>query len=616
MSDDIISDEEKAALAVGPDDEDQSGEVNDQQQSDDQQAADEEQRARDEKGRFVAKEGEEEVQQEEKPKGDGKVPQGALHAERERRKAAEARAEDDIPLDEAQGMFPDVSSSALDATWAGRIDLKDGGEGNKPDYPEETRSALKDNKPPKSVRVVQIQWWDHDDVFMVAMPGEDQPREIPAEDWAQLQPEAEAQGITAQRVKKRRYYQAFLGKSSILDQAEKPCFSIQAQTGKLDRKRGYHYGWVRAMRDPQRLANKTLSNVNHIMTTNAKGGIMYEEGAFANPRDAEADWSNPSKSIKLKQGGIERIKDRTPPPMPPALVQLWDAAVSSFRDVTGINIEVMGLADREQPASLEYQRRQSAMTILAALFGSKRRYHKMHGETLLETLKLLPPGVLVRVLIDPKVAQAEYAQAMAQWQQAAAMAQQQGQQPPPQPEPPTAEFMKSTYRGEVFDPSAFGLDDDARFDVIVDETPFSPNQKEATWAALAPFMDRLPPAAVKTALKYSPLPETAAVEIGDAIEQGAGGGEIPPELQQAIEAGKEQISKLTEENQQLRQDQENKVAKLSIDKQDADTRRIKAEGDLSLETMQQRIDALHATVDRLLAAHQATKQDEGSADGY
>jgi chromosome segregation ATPase len=118
------------------------------------------------------------------------------------------------------------------------------------------------------------------------------------------------------------------------------------------------------------------------------------------------------------------------------------------------------------------------------------------------------------------------------------------------------------------------------------------------------------------ALKYSPLPETAAVEIGDAIEQGAGGGEIPPELQQAIEAGKEQISKLTEENQQLRQDQENKVAKLSIDKQDADTRRIKAEGDLSLETMQQRIDALHATVDRLLAAHQATKQDEGSADGY
>jgi hypothetical protein len=93
---DIITDEEKAALAVGPDDEIQEDQQADQQQAEDQaeeqRQADE--RARDDKGRFVAKEGEEEVQQEEKPKGDGKVPQGALHAERERRKAAEARAEE------------------------------------------------------------------------------------------------------------------------------------------------------------------------------------------------------------------------------------------------------------------------------------------------------------------------------------------------------------------------------------------------------------------------------------------------------------------------------------------------------------------------------------------
>src|SRR5690349_10430332 len=92
---DILSDEEKAALAVGPDDE-PNPETNDQQQAD--QAAEEqrqaEERARDEKGRFVAKEeGDDQQQVDDKPKGDGKVPQGALHAERERRKAAEQRAE-------------------------------------------------------------------------------------------------------------------------------------------------------------------------------------------------------------------------------------------------------------------------------------------------------------------------------------------------------------------------------------------------------------------------------------------------------------------------------------------------------------------------------------------
>jgi hypothetical protein len=93
---DILSDEERAALAVGPDDE-PNPETNDQQQQTEEQRQAEE-RARDEKGRFVAKEGEEPTkeaeQTDDKPKGDGKVPQGALHAERERRKAAEARAEE------------------------------------------------------------------------------------------------------------------------------------------------------------------------------------------------------------------------------------------------------------------------------------------------------------------------------------------------------------------------------------------------------------------------------------------------------------------------------------------------------------------------------------------
>lgn len=89
---DILSDEERAALAVGPDDEDQSGEVNDQQQETEEQR---EERARDEHGRFVAKEETDDQQEAEpKPKGDGKVPQGALHAERERRKQTEKALEE------------------------------------------------------------------------------------------------------------------------------------------------------------------------------------------------------------------------------------------------------------------------------------------------------------------------------------------------------------------------------------------------------------------------------------------------------------------------------------------------------------------------------------------
>jgi hypothetical protein len=88
--------------------------------------------------------------------------------------------------------------------------------------------------------------------------------------------------------------------------------------------------------------------------------------------------------------------------------------------------------------------------------------------------------------------------------------------------------MSQTKRGEQFDPAKFGLGEDARFDVIVDETPSSPNQKEATWAAIQPFMDKLPPSAIGIALRASPLPENIAEELGTAIADAGKGPESRP----------------------------------------------------------------------------------------
>jgi hypothetical protein len=387
--------------------------------------------------------------------------------------------------------------------------------------------------------------------------------------------------LTAEKTDRRCYYQAFLGRGELLPDADGKTrtkidgFTLNAMTGRLDRNKGYHYGVTRPMRDPQMLANKTLAQVLHILNTNAKGGLIIEKGVFANPRDAEKDWSDPSKTIVVNAGGMEKIQARTAPAMPQALVQLQEFSISSIRDVTGVSVEMLGLADREQAASLEYQRRQSAMTILASLFDSLRRYRKTTGQTMIDQLKKLPPGLLVRVLIDPKQAEAIYQQQMVQWQQMAAQAQAQGQRPPEPPKPVEDQFKDP--RGEVYDPAAFGLSDDARFDVIVDEAPSSPNQKEATWAAIQPFMGKLPPAAVKIALQASPLPESIANALGDAIA-GADGGqqELPPEVMQAIEAGKQQIAQLTKENEQLKADRQVEVGKLTIDKQNADSKRIQA----------------------------------------
>lgn len=490
----------------------------------------------------------------------------------------------DMPLEAAQEMFPGLDRAALNATWANTADTADGGEWNKTDYPDETRPGQGGGAKGSNVRIVQIEWFETENRMMVARPGDEDPSDMAEEAWEAYKPaNPEAVG---QKVKVRKYCKAFLGRASVLEQCNIEAFQINWATGKYDRNQGFHYGLVRPMRDPQMLSNKTLSQVLHILNTNAKGGLIIEAGAFRNARDAAKDWSDPSKTIIVNEGGLGKIKDRTAPAMPQALVQLQEFSLSSIRDVTGVSVEMLGLADRNQPASLEYQRRQSAMTILAGLFSSLRLYRKHQGRTLLSCLKLLPPGVLIRVLIDPAQAMAEFQQAMMQWQQAAMQAQQQGQEPPPQPEPPTEEFMTKTKRGEKFDPEKFGLGDDARFDVIVDEAPISPNQKEATWASLEQFLPQLPPDAIGIALKYSPLPESAAKELGEAIAQAAHPqqqGGVPPEMQQAIQQGQQQIQQLTQENAALKDKAQIDAAKVQVDQQkvsvaqtDAETRRIAA----------------------------------------
>lgn len=516
----------------------------------------------------------------------------------------------DVATDEAATMFPGVMPTALDASWAKQIDTKDGGAGNKTDYPDETRPGLSSTTPPKTVRLVQIEWFERESVYLVAMPGADQPQEMSEEAWTAIQGEAEPAGAKAHKIDRRVYKLAFLGRNSVLDVSEMKAFRINWTTGRYDRNKGYHYGIVRPMRDPQMLSNKTLSQVLHILNTNAKGGLLIEQGAFRNPKDAEKDWSNPAKTIILNEGGLAKIKDRTAPGLPPSLVQLQEFSLSSIRDVTGVSVEMLGLADRDQPASLEYQRRQSAMTILASLFNGLRYYRKLQGRTMLEQLKLLPPGMLVRVLIDPQQAMQEYAQAMVQWQMAARQAQAQGQQPPQQPQPPGAEFLSSTKRGEQFDPAKFGLSDDARFDVIVDETPSSPNQKEAVWAAIQPFMTELAanPAAMKIVLKASPLPESVATELGDALD---GGGQMPPQVQQLIQAGQEKIQQLEQENAQLRDKQMVDQATAQAKVQDSDTKRIKALAEIHQPS---EIDDLRSQIGTVANAVHSLIQRTGGGD--
>lgn len=439
----------------------------------------------------------------------------------------------DVDCDAAKDMFPGLQDAALHAGWAQAAETVDGGEGNKRDYPDKTRDALESGSTGmKRVTLVEIEWCETERRHMLAIAGVDGVADYGDDEIEDAIESAKGKALPfdVASIKRKVWKRAVLGQSSVLEVQTVKGWRWHFITGKRDRRKKSFYGLVRPMRDPAKLANKTFTQVLHILNSNAKGGLLYEADAFANVRDAEKDWTNPQKSVKLNPGGLNKIRERTAPPMPEVLYRLLEFAVRSIPDVTGVNVEIMGIADREQAASLELQRRQSAVTILAPLFDGLRRYRKEQGGTLLECLRMLPPGTLVRVTQDA--------------------APQMGHNGGPQ----MPQYLP-------WDPAMFGLDDDTvRFDVIVDQAPSSPNQKEQTWQLVQPFIMPLLeryPALLPEVVKASPLPSAFADRIVELIGEGA-----DPEKQQMQQALQEASGRL----QQLETDKSIEAGKVDNDR--------------------------------------------------
>jgi hypothetical protein len=118
-------------------------------------------------------------------------------------------------------------------------------------------------------------------------------------------------------------------------------------------------------------------------------------------RKLEDTWAQ-SDSINIFNEGALSGNKVQPKPMPAYPVgpeRLMEFAVSSIRDTSGVNLELLGMADRQQAGYLESQRKESGLVILATFFDSLRRYRKMQGRLLAEFIQnYLSDGRLVRIV--------------------------------------------------------------------------------------------------------------------------------------------------------------------------------------------------------------------------
>ena len=419
--------------------------------------------------------------------------------------------------------------NGIDGESASTSYLEDENEPHDASPPHYDNEELNEGKV-KDIEVVWYQWYEMEE--FVRVKGGDRMTEFSLDRFERMRASIEHAGLKWVKQKRRRHYYAYRIGDRVYERDELAVqeggFTIKAMTGMRDRNQGTWFGLVSIMIDPQRWANKWLSQTMHILNSNAKGGILAEIGAFSNPRKAEQDWAKPDAFIEMAKGGLAKVQERQMANFPQGVNELMKYAVESISDTPGINQELMGLVGKEQAGVLESMRKSAGVTMLSVMFDSLRLYRKRHARTLAAFIRdYISDGRLIRVVGEDG---AKYVPLL---------------------------------RDEV----------NLRYDTVIDEAPTSHNQKERVLQILMtlikPMMEAGMPPPPTDVLEYLPVPESLK-------EKWLAKGQPNPELQKKQQAEQE------EERQVLLEERKSK-AKL----QAAQAQKASAEAQTEMAQLQQ-----------------------------
>jgi|GEM_PF-470008 len=390
----------------------------------------------------------------------------------------------DIPEATAKEMFPDYDVVDLHAAWA-EDQAEDAQQPHNariaPYYRIDQSDGL--DRQRQQVRLVEVEWWDYVTAYRVLDPSTGRFVRLNEEDAGRYRLRARMLDQDAPMIKdrQRRYYKAIVGNVilNVMRGPDSGGFTYKFMTGKLDRNRGIWYGMVRAMRDPQLWANKFFTQSMHIVNVNAKGGLLAETDAFVDIEAARNNWSSADSITELNPGALQngKVQQKEAPQFPPQLNAMLEMAINAIPSTAGVNLEMIAQQTKDQAGVLEMQRKQQGMTVLAYVFDAKRKYQKEQGRLMLWMIQtFIADGRLIRI-----------------------------------GGPEEAQYVPLTHEPGLVE-----------YDVIVDEAPSSPNQKERVWAMvmqMAPMLKQmaLPPQAMMEMLKYSPFPASMIQKVGDIM---------------------------------------------------------------------------------------------------
>lgn len=478
-----------------------------------------------------------------------------------------------FPKDEAKDRFG-VNEGSKQPSWARVPHETNPGQAYKAG---ESETAGKDD-----VWICEYQWWELEKVHKVLNPVTGALEELSDEEFSRLITVAPQLQDNAASYRTRRYYRAFRCGDQVLEVTPLPDeeFTYKFITGKFDRNKKVWYGLVRAMVDPQRLLNKQISQTQRIVDTNAKGGLVAETDAFEDPQEAENEWAASDSIVWAKPGAVSggKIIPKPVSPTPAGIDKLLMIANEAIPATSGVNAEMMGIVDRQQAGVVDVTRKEAAYGVLQAFFRSLKRYKKQRGRHLLKLItRYMSDNRLIRIV--GRTGNVQYLPLVRQ-------------------------------------------PDTIKYDVIVDDAPTGPNQKDKVFQFLVqfggPLLARLnlPPQIMFKFLEFSPLPSALIAEIQQEIAK------MPPQQDPAAQKAQHEMQlgqmKMQMDGQKAQSDAQIKYQSAQMD---AQLQLQQAQAELQLERernsaslqQQQAMNQMQAETDRR-AAEQKIAIESQKAD--
>lgn len=228
--------------------------------------------------------------------------------------------------------------------------------------------------------------------------------------YSQFRQDMKALGIYPKSTKQKtyKYYRAMIADGKLAEYEEnysQKGFSIKFMTGKYSETRQCFYGVIRAISEPQRILNESVSDYKGYLSNIPKGGVEIEEDAVSDIKGFLDTYSKAKKVTIYRPGALMqgKVRPKTSSGMPMGMVEMIPQSAQWMLDCVGLTPEFMGQMDSKlMTAQLQGQIIRQGLTVLAVYFDAKSNYMIEHGKILVDCVRIMAensPGRLIRNVV-------------------------------------------------------------------------------------------------------------------------------------------------------------------------------------------------------------------------